>query len=125
MLLSIFIPVYNEHGTLPQVLERVTVALPGMNKEIVVVEDGSSDGTRDWLQAHFPDAQPRPLLESAKSSPLADCEKACVRVHYHEKNLGKGAAVRSGLALSTGDVIVIQDADTWKTSRRTGLSCSI
>jgi glycosyltransferase involved in cell wall biosynthesis len=102
MLLSVIIPVYNERATLGQVLERVGRALPAVRKEIIVVDDCSTDGTRDWLKANFRDA----------SSPApTGAANATVRTHYHDRNRGKGGAVASGLALATGDVIVIQDAD--------------
>ncbi len=90
MKLSIIIPAYNEIKTIEEIIRRVkSVNLPvGIEEEIIVVDDGSKDGTREILQT-IPD------------------------IHYifHEKNLGKGGAVRSGFLASTGDIIVIQDAD--------------
>ena len=107
MKLSVIIPVYNEAATLREILRRVRavrVAVPvgfeldGNNsqrvvveKEIVVVDDGSQDGSRQILQEE------------------ADCGD--LRVFYHARNQGKGAAVRAGLLQATGDFIVIQDAD--------------
>ena len=89
--LSIVIPVYNERKTLPELLWRVeAVVLPDdMIREIILTDDCSRDGTREYLQT------------------LTEKYKIC----FHEKNRGKGAAVRTGLAAATGDYIVIQDAD--------------
>jgi len=89
MKLSIIIPVYNEVRTVKAILDRCR-ALP-LDKEIVAVDDGSSDGTREVL--------------------AAEDGAAGVTVRYHEKNQGKGAAIRTGVRECTGDVVVIQDAD--------------
>ena len=88
MKLSIVIPVYNERETLPKTLARVQ-ATP-FDKEIILVDDGSKDGTRDWLQT------------------LRD---PGVVVVLQPHNQGKGAALRTGFQRATGDVILIQDAD--------------
>jgi len=88
MLLSIVIPAYNEERFLPEVLRRVKEA--PYDKEIIVVDDASVDGTRRFLDG---------LREGG------------VKVVLHQKNAGKGAAVRSGIAIASGDIIVIQDAD--------------
>ncbi|MBF2098282.1 MAG: glycosyltransferase family 2 protein [Gloeomargaritaceae cyanobacterium C42_A2020_066] len=97
MKLSVVIPVYNEVATLPQVLDRVALALPDVDKEIIIVDDGSQDGTRDWLRVTF--------------DPLAKHQNIPVNVILHDRNRGKGAALRTGFSHVTGDVIVIQDAD--------------
>jgi len=95
--LSIVVPVFNERGTLPELLGRVrAVALP---KEVIVVDDCSTDGSREWLQ------------ELVAAGGWGDGPDAGLRVLFHERNRGKGAAVRTGLAAVRGDIVVIQDAD--------------
>ena len=91
--LSVIIPVYNERGTLQEVLGRVARA--PMEKEIIVVDDGSDDGTREILE--------RLSKNAGRSDRL--------RIVFHGRNQGKGAAVRTGIAQATGDWILIQDAD--------------
>jgi glycosyltransferase involved in cell wall biosynthesis len=90
--LSVVVPVFNERNTLVEILRRMrAVELPdSIEREIVVVDDGSSDGTRDVL---------RQLGDST------------VRVVMHEQNRGKGAALRTGFAHATGDYVLVQDAD--------------
>jgi glycosyltransferase involved in cell wall biosynthesis len=88
---SIVIPVYNEVETITQVLDRVRMApTSGLKKEIVIVDDASSDGTAEYLRT------------------LEDQGLKCL---FHERNRGKGAALRSGFAAATGDVVIVQDAD--------------
>lgn len=90
---SVLMPVFNEVKTLTQVLDSVSSAnYCGLDKEIVLVDDGSTDGTRDLLAS----------LDTGKYS---------ARVFFHEKNQGKGAALRTAQGHAEGDIILIQDAD--------------
>jgi glycosyltransferase involved in cell wall biosynthesis len=90
MKLSIVVPVFNERPTIAEIIRRVRGVDVGMDKEIIVVDDGSTDGTREILQA------------------LALPE---LKVVLQERNLGKGAALRTGFAAAGGDIILVQDAD--------------
>ncbi|MDH3717158.1 MAG: glycosyltransferase family 2 protein, partial [Planctomycetota bacterium] len=90
MLLSVVIPVYNEQETI-QALVQTVQAVP-LDKELIVVDDHSTDGTRAVLAE----------LEENYDN---------LRVFYHEVNQGKGAALRTGFANATGDLVIIQDAD--------------
>lgn len=131
MKLSIIIPVYNEIHTIDSVLTKVAQALPEVNKEIVLVDDGSTDGTREWLIQTFGEVNSHPVgvklgsdrhivvdeglkyqqqreqlnLTVSESLPMS------VNVVFHQQNQGKGAALRTGFKAATGDVFVIQDAD--------------
>jgi len=87
--LSVVVPVYNEEKTIEPLLAKVQAV--SLNKEIIVVDDCSTDGTRAILEK----------LDGAGD----------IRIIYHERNRGKGAALRSGFAAATGDVVIIQDSD--------------
>jgi glycosyltransferase involved in cell wall biosynthesis len=100
--LSVVIPVYNERLTLPEILERVqAVTIP---KEIVIVDDCSTDGTREYLRGLESE------LAETRRLGTAD-EKNEIRIFYQEPNQGKGAALRRGFAEANGDIVLVQDAD--------------
>ena len=88
--ISVVMPVYNEVGTIKEIVSRVQAV--ALDKEIIIVDDCSTDGTREHLEE---------IVQTQEN----------VRVLYHEHNRGKGAALRTGFGLVTGDVVVIQDAD--------------
>jgi glycosyltransferase involved in cell wall biosynthesis len=90
MKLSIVMPVYNEDGTLDEIMRRVQAA--PYDKEVILVDDASRDRSREIIQR------------------LAQ-EYENIKVFYHERNQGKGAALRTGFAQVAGDVVIIQDAD--------------
>jgi len=90
MKLSVVIPCYNEKDLLPQLISLVK-STSVSDKEIILVDDGSNDGTAELIKNSI--------------------EKEVARVIYHPVNMGKGAAIRSGLSAVTGDIVLIQDAD--------------
>lgn len=114
MKLSILMPVYNEIDTTEAVIELLREALPGVDKELVIVDDGSKDGTRPLLERLFGPAMAEGDLH-AHASMAAEQERPpdglSHRLVFHERNKGKGGAIRTAMAVCTGDVIVIQDAD--------------
>ena len=91
MKVSILMPVYNETRTIMDVLDLVKSV--EMDKEIVIVDDFSSDGTRELLEKH-----------------LGESDDA-IKVFYHPKNMGKGAALRTAIEKAEGDYVIVQDAD--------------
>jgi glycosyltransferase involved in cell wall biosynthesis len=109
--LSVVMPVYNERATIRQILARVqAVRIP---KEIIVVDDGSTDGTRDILREIEREQAQRNRSEgpSAEGPATGQALLNEIKVIYHEKNRGKGAALRTGFHHVTGDIVIIQDAD--------------
>src|ERR1700738_4071433 len=89
-LLSVIVPVYNERNTVGEILRRMRLVELPIDREIIVIDDGSADGTDKILAA---------------------LEDSTIRVASHDTNRGKGAAVRTGISLARGDVVLIQDAD--------------
>ena len=90
MKLSVIIPVFNEKKTIEEIIRRVQAAEVGLEKEIIVVDDASEDGTRQILE---------------------NLNHPNVKICFHSKNQGKGAALRTGFSKVKGDIILIQDAD--------------
>jgi glycosyltransferase involved in cell wall biosynthesis len=120
MLLSIVIPAFNEIATLGRTLAAVALSLPDVRKQVIIVDDASTDGTRDWLQRRFPGNGGRfttyQLVEAGTGASPArsvtdNRPEIEVVVIFHERNRGKGGALQSGFAAVTGDVVVVQDAD--------------
>jgi glycosyltransferase involved in cell wall biosynthesis len=117
--LSVVIPVYNEAPTIGRVVLQVAGVLPGVRKEIIIVDDGSRDGTRAWLRRNL--AQREGVWHGLsvdrdgelRLSPGGAQNDAgfSVCVLFHDRNRGKGAALRTGFAHASGEVIAIQDAD--------------
>lgn len=117
MGLTVIVPAYNERHTIGTLLAAVASALPNVSKEIIIVDDFSTDGTREWLQLNFPAGEwsgSEITLDAdgnLKPIPEAQSAKIVVRTLYHEQNKGKGGGLQTGLAVATGDIVVFQDAD--------------
>ena len=91
MKISIVIPCFNEEKTIEKIIDQVLQVELSVERELIIVDDFSTDNTRDYLKN------------------LTD--KGCITVVFHDRNQGKGAALRTGFAHATGDIIIIQDAD--------------
>lgn len=92
MKISIVIPCYNEIRTIDKIIKKVMAVRLNCEKEIIIVDDFSTDGTREYLNS----------IEDNNPS---------IKILYHESNRGKGASLRTGFKAATGDIIIIQDAD--------------
>jgi glycosyltransferase involved in cell wall biosynthesis len=99
-LLSVVVPAYNERPTIAAVLERVAQA--PYAKEIIVVDDGSTDGTREFLES---------VARGEKPHADADGRQVPVRILLQDHNRGKGAAVKRGFEAARGEIVLVQDAD--------------
>lgn len=109
MTLSIVVPVYNERRTLLAILARVlAVDLGDVRREVIVVDDASRDGTTDVVQRIEREGT---ALFAGMGVPGDRLAGATLRCLYHERNRGKGAAVRTGFEAAAGDIVLVQDAD--------------
>ncbi len=110
LTLSIVIPVFNERETIEELLRRVgQVELSGITKEVIIIDDGSTDGTAEWLRDFAKNTDTKRSLVWA--SQCKDMPPHQIKVVFHEKNQGKGAALRRGFREAIGDIVLVQDAD--------------
>src|SRR5689334_17048048 len=114
-MLTVLVSLYNDRHLVPTMLGLVCRALPDVEKEIIIVDDVSTDGSREWLRENFPDGArsctgieigPNGSLIFSDAQPGA---RITFRPFFHERNRGKGAVLQTALAAATGDLMVIQD----------------
>lgn len=106
--LSVVVPVFNERRTIEEIIRRIQAV--AIEKEILIVDDGSTDGTREFLAdlVRLCDAKPE-VERTREGRPQARVDN--IRIFFQEKNCGKGAALRRGFKEARGQIVVIQDAD--------------
>jgi glycosyltransferase involved in cell wall biosynthesis len=118
-VLSVIIPVYNETRTIGRILQQVATAVPAIPKQIVIVDDCSKDGTSEWLRGNLAHSdgiwRSISLNNDGQLYLSADGPQKqggfSFTIVFHDRNRGKGAALRTGFSYALGNVIVIQDAD--------------
>jgi glycosyltransferase involved in cell wall biosynthesis len=118
-VLSVVIPAYNEAMTIGRIVQNVVNAIPDVPKQILIVDDCSSDGTLEWLRRNLVHAngiwRDLSLDDKGELQLSADGPQnrgdVSFTILFHERNRGKGAALRTGFSHVSGDVIIIQDAD--------------
>jgi glycosyltransferase involved in cell wall biosynthesis len=108
MTVSVVIPVYNERAFVEQVLLRVQAA--PIEKEIIVIDDGSTDGTRQLLESLSREQSAGKSTASVQDG-AASLDLANIHFLFQERNRGKGAALRRGFKAATGEILIVQDAD--------------
>ncbi len=106
--LSVVMPVYNERATIEDILQRVQAV--EVDKEIVVVDDASTDGTREFLQEVHQSTQRNPAVTRLPNVG-GELRAGNIRVFFQDRNRGKGAALRTGFAQARGSIVLVQDAD--------------
>ncbi len=107
-LVSIVMPVFNERNTIETIVKRVQSV--DVSKELIIVDDGSTDGTREWLFEQFVQTSvDRDTCDKGSERSIGD--RADIRVLFHEKNQGKGEALKTGFQHAHGDIVLVQDAD--------------
>ncbi len=120
MNISIIIPVFNERKTLPIILLKIIYALRNVEKEIIIIDDGSTDGTREWLLDNLGLGEKfinKSFIDDLKNQTgdIIDDgsfdDDVSINVVFQETNCGKGSSIRVGFVQAKNDVIVIQDAD--------------
>jgi len=105
---SVVIPVYNERATIEQLLQQVQAV--DIEKEIIIVDDNSSDGTREFLQGLAQNTKHNPAVMTLPQTGYP-VRTENIRVFFQDKNCGKGAALRRGFCEAQGEIILVQDAD--------------
>ena len=108
MTVSVVIPVYNERAYIEEVLLRVQAV--DIEKEVLVIDDGSTDGTRELLRG-FEEAQAAGQREVSVQNGRALLALEGIRIIFQDRNYGKGAAMRRGFEIANGEVVLVQDAD--------------